>query len=397
MQSRLHTIATQLASDLTGSRYQHGQVTERLSVNRYFDGEWLSNEKHTLFRSLPLAIAHSSEVTEPGTVVKHEAPGSSLLLVRDGSGTLTGFFNVCSHRGMRLVDEDRCRKSTLSCPFHGWTYGLDGCLRHVPRAEAFDDVNLNAMGLVRFPVAEAGGIVWGIADSKASIDMDASLGDLVEDLEHLEIPRSLVYRRSQSIHACNWKFIIEAFLESYHFKVLHRDTIYPFHLDSTAAFEERGAHVRIATARRPLTEVQQVPTSAPELRQLCTYVHLFFPNTILIHHPDYTSMLTVYPEAVDRSRWIHTMLIPVSKSTPDWKPHWEKTWNLIETAVFQREDLRAAEGMHAGLSDGSKDTVTFGKLEYQLATFHRNIERHLEADAVSALPSRTRLRTEGRR
>lgn len=218
--------------------------------------------------------------------------------------------------------------------------------------------------------------MFGLAQPGAAMDLDAWLGGLDGELEFLGTADSVIYRRLDVVRQCNWKLVIEAFLEAYHIRVLHRDTIYPFFLDSAAASEQVGLHLRSVAARRRLLE-DGAPAQAWDLRERCTFTHFLFPNTVLIFHPDYTSLISLYPLAPDRTRWVHTMLVPAARNTPDWAPHWEKSFNLIEQGVFQKEDLYAAEGVQAGFASGANAQLTFGRLEYLLGHFHRTIDAEL--------------------
>jgi phenylpropionate dioxygenase-like ring-hydroxylating dioxygenase large terminal subunit len=372
----LQALAQRLADDALAGRTQLGE-TATVPVSRYLSAEWLAREVEHLFRAQPLVLAHASEVREPGTVLRHDALGVPLLLVRDRDGALHGVINVCRHRGMRLVEEPRCTRSTLVCPYHGWTYALDGALRHIPHAEYFEGMDVAGLRLARFPVAERGGLVWGVARAGAMFDADAWAGDVAADLDFFGVPQAAVYRRTDVVRQCNWKLVIEAFLEAYHIRVLHRNTIYPFFVDACAVSESIGAHLRSAAARRRIGQAHTLPPERWDLRELCTFTHFVFPNTVLIFHPDYTSLISLYPVAPDRTRWVHTMLVPAERHTPDWAPHWEKTFELIEQGVFQAEDLYAAEGMQAGFASGANEVVHFGKLEFLLGRFHRQIDAAL--------------------
>jgi phenylpropionate dioxygenase-like ring-hydroxylating dioxygenase large terminal subunit len=309
--------------------------------------------------------------------VRFDATGKPLLIVRDTDGGLHGLLNTCRHRGMRLVEDRACARRTLVCPYHGWTYALDGRLRHVPMAETFPGLDREALELVRFPVAEHGGFVWGNPRPGARLDVNAWLGVIADDLHWLGIPDAVLFRRIETERACNWKLVIEAFLESYHIRVLHRDSIYPFFEDAQAVSDDVGPHIRSVVARRRITEGTVWSEDPREVRDRVTYSYFMFPNTVLIFHPDYASAISLYPLAPGRTRWVHAMLVPANKAGEDWTPHWEKTLALMEGRVFQREDLYAAEGIQEGLTSGANPFVRFGTLEFQLASFHRSIEARL--------------------
>lgn len=368
----LQALAEKLAADVAAQRCQTGEPGSA-PVERYLSTDWLAREREKLFLSKPLILAHASELP-PGGVLRHDALGLPLLLTRDAAGKVHGFLNVCRHRGMRLVDEAACARKTLVCPYHGWTYELDGKLRHIPHPEFFPQ---GGAGLTEIPVAERAGLVWGIARPGASLDLDAWLGPLPEELDFF-LKGSAVFRRVEVTRACNWKLIIEAFLEAYHIRVLHRDTIYPFFLDSAAASEQVGMHIRSAAARRAIAEAANIPKAQWNLRELCTFTYFLFPNTVFIFHPDYNSLITLYPQAPDRVRWVHHMLVPQAE-LESGRAHWDKSFDLIENGVFQSEDLYAAEGIQAGLASGANARLNFGRLEFHLGNLHHAIERELGA------------------
>ena len=123
------------------------------------------------------------------------------------------------------------------------------------------------------------------------------------------------------------------------------------------------------------------------MRGLCELVtpsQVIFPNTITIFHPDYLSLITLYPVAAGRLRWTHRMLIPADRSTPDWAPPWEKTFRLIEEGVFQKEDIACAIGIQQGLASGANAHLVAGRAEQglRLQRFHADVARHLGRSPV---------------
>lgn len=390
----LQALAEKLAGDVAAQCYQIGEPATA-PVERYLSADWLARERGRLFLSKPLVLAHASELPAPGAVLRHDALGLPLLLTRDAQGRAHGFLNVCRHRGMRLVEEGSCSRKTLVCPYHGWTYELDGCLRHIPHPEFFPNLVPSPSGqgervrvrgpegdagttrLVSIPVEQRAGLIWGIAQPGAKLNLDEYLGPLPEELEFFGLNGAAVFRRTDVVRRCNWKLIIEAFLEAYHIRVLHRDTIYRFFLDSAAASEHVGPHIRSVAARRAISEAANIPRAQWNLRELCTFTYFLFPNTVFIFHPDYSSLITLYPLAPDSVRWVHRMLVPKAELEPR-REHWEKSFELIENGVFQGEDLFASEGIQAGMASGANTHLNFGRLEFLLGHLHRTIQRELE-------------------
>src|SRR4051794_29646545 len=169
-------------------RPQWGDRETRIPVERYVSEPVWRKEIDALFRPLPLVAAHSSELA-PGQVLAHDGYGVPILLARDSQGTVRAFLNVCRHRGMRLVEPAQAsgQRTSVVCPYHGWTYGLDGRLRHMLHAEAFDACPAGMRDLAQLPCVEAHGLIWVVPGGHGEIDVDEFLAGLGTELPFYEI------------------------------------------------------------------------------------------------------------------------------------------------------------------------------------------------------------------
>ena len=355
----------------------------RIPVGDYVSDAIRDAEVERLFRPLPLIAGHASELA-PGQVLAHDDYGIPLLLARDADGRFRAFLNVCRHRGMRLVAATGCAETRASvvCPYHGWAYRLDGALRHRLHAEAFDACDAAETSLVGLPAAERHGLLWVLPTPGATLDVAAWLAGLDGELPFFGVDTLIHFRTIRAEYPANWKLIVDAFLEAYHIRVLHKDTIYPFFADGLTAGDRFGPHIQSLVGRRAAQAWAEQPDAIaphdlPGLCELVTPSHVIFPNTITIFHPDYLSLVTLYPVAAGRLRWTHRMLVPVDRSTPDWAPHWEKTFRLIEEGVFQKEDIACAVGIQQGFASGANTHLVAGRAEQGLAWFHAEIARAL--------------------
>jgi phenylpropionate dioxygenase-like ring-hydroxylating dioxygenase large terminal subunit len=364
-----------------------------IRVENYTSESILDAEVARMFRPLPLIAGHGSELAA-GQVLAHDDYGVPLLLTRDADGRFRAFLNVCRHRGMRLVAATGKAepRASVVCPYHGWTYKLDGALRHRLHAEAFDDCSAADTNLVALPCEERHGLLWVVPTPESTIDVAAWLDGLDAELPFFGIEKLRHFRTIRAEYPANWKLIVDAFLEAYHIRVLHKETIYPFFADGLTAGDRFGPHIQSLVARRASQEWAQgesgaTPQDMAGLCELVTPSQVIFPNTITIFHPDYLSLITLYPVAAGTLRWTHRMLIPAERTTPDWTPHWEKTFRLIEEGVFQKEDIACAIGIQQGFASGANAHLTAGRAEQGLAWFHADIARAL-APAPSARLSR---------
>jgi phenylpropionate dioxygenase-like ring-hydroxylating dioxygenase large terminal subunit len=191
------------------------------------------------------------------------------------------------------------------------------------------------------------------------------------------LPEMTVFRKVDRVYAANWKLTVDAFLEGYHIRVLHRDTIYPFFADAYTVNLHAGPHQESLVVRRAAFEAFAPPRDRYDLCQLATPTQLLFPNTFLIWHPDYVSLIGMFSPAVDQVRWVHTMLIPPERSGADWTAHWEKTFRLIEQTVFQQEDIAVAVATQRGFASAANRALHLGRLEHGVLRFHRGIDEAL--------------------
>jgi phenylpropionate dioxygenase-like ring-hydroxylating dioxygenase large terminal subunit len=355
-----------------------GDEAAALATHRYADAAHWHSEQAALFGQWPIVAAHSSELPV-GSALPFDALGVPLLLTRAADGRARAFLNACRHRGMALLSAGAepasakpCR--SLVCPYHAWTYELDGRLRHRLHAEAFDGIDPGTLNLVELPCDEAAGLVLVQRTPGPAFSAVDFLQGLAAHLDWLELPRMRVFRKVDHVYPANWKLTVDAFLEGYHIRVLHRDTIYPFFADAYTVNQHAGPHQDSLVARRAAFESFTPPGDRSALCKLATPTQLLFPNTFLIWHPDYVSLVGMFSPSVGEVRWVHTMLIPPERSGEDWTPHWEKTFALIEQTVFQQEDVATAIAIQRGVSTGASAAFQLGRLEHEVLRFHRNVD-----------------------
>ena len=377
---RDHPALVDLARRLR-ARMESGPATEPTSsVGEIDASEYLSDERHVaeierVFRRLPQIVAVTGELAAPGACLVREVGGVSILVMRGADGVVRGFRNACRHRATALVDAP-CTLKAIVCPYHGWTYDTTGALIHVPHPDAFDARCRERTGLIEIPLAIRHGLVFA---ALAPFDPGDFLGPIDGELAALGIDRWHVYRHVTREVAGNWKLIIDAFLDAYHLRQLHRTTIYPFFADAWAEMESAGPHIRAVVARRGLAEADEAALAGAELRSLVTPSYFVFPAANFILHPDYLSILTCQPLAASRTRFQHWMLIPVPPDSEAAEAHWAKSFELIDSGVFAREDLRIVEAMQRGLVSSGDRTVLFGRHEHASLWFHHQVSELLPA------------------
>ncbi|WP_165954321.1 aromatic ring-hydroxylating oxygenase subunit alpha [Seongchinamella unica] len=372
-------MVTHLAQRYAGNEQGPAACSERIPVNHYTDPKHFEREREKLFLQRPLLLAHETRIPDAGDAIVQDLLGLPVVTVRGADGNIQSFLNVCRHRGMRLVQgQGQVRLRSFVCPYHQWTYGLDGGLRNIPRAESFLDVDKATLGLVELPTAVRNGLIWIQLTPGASMDIDAHLAGLGDDLDYFKLGDFQYCQHSVREVAANWKLIQDAFLDGYHVTRLHRNTVGPFFPDALADSQFIGDHLRNAVARNEIAEAVGLPPGElGDLRPYATFSYTTFPNAVLVIQPDYTSIICLFPVAVDKTVFVHTMLVPHAPASDEERDHFRRSFELIDEGVFAAEDIFVAAGTQRGLDSGANDSLLFGGLEEAAIRFHQVIAREL--------------------
>lgn len=215
-----------------------------ISFERYTSPEFLKLEMERLWPRVWQWVCRLEHIPEPGDYVTYEIGNYSFLIVRGKDSKIRAFYNSCLHRGVQLRPSDSLgNASELRCPFHGWTYGLDGALLDVPCRWDFPHVKDKDFHLPEAQVAVWGGFVFINMDPKAK-SFEEYVGPTL--LEHFQGNRDLSNRCIQ-LHIqkellCNWKAANDAFLESYHVLGTHPQAL-PVTNDAACQYDVFGEHV----------------------------------------------------------------------------------------------------------------------------------------------------------
>jgi phenylpropionate dioxygenase-like ring-hydroxylating dioxygenase large terminal subunit len=346
-------------------------ATWREPVDHYRSEARLAAEL-ALLRRTPTPFCPSAALPEPGCFVARPAAGTPILAVRGSDGRVRAFRNACRHRGAELADGSGCRKAFV-CRYHGWTYALDGRLRHVPHEHGFPGLEKGERGLVPVEAAELQGLVFVTQERPAVAEARA------DELPLLVPPGLRLVDASEQEVPANWKIVVEGFLEGYHIRSTHPATFYPLQFDNLNVIERFGRNTRIAFPYRAIHKLREVPPAERSADGKLTYVYHLFPNVMLATFPAYVFMIALEPLAVDRTRFAVYRMTSRAEGDPEARAALERGADLI--GAGSAEDAAMACAVQRGLASGANEFFEFGRFEGAIGHFHRTLHALLDGAA----------------
>jgi Rieske 2Fe-2S family protein len=326
-------------------------IGETLPGRYYTDPAVFADELERFFCQSWIGAGRADQIPSPGDFFLREVAGESIIINRDQSGAVRGFYNVCRHRGTRICTQAEGKFcGRIQCPYHGWTYGLDGKLIGAPHMENLprEDYPLNPVHCD----------LW---DGHIFITLNLQPSPLVVQLE--DLPQKFTSWRMQELRfherrsyevKANWKLIVQNYNECLHCPVLHpmlnQMTDY---LSGTNCAPHRGyiggsmgfkPGVQTMSRDGKLRRDYLPGLTGPQREEVLYYA--VFPNLFLSLHPDYMMTHTLWPRAVDCTEIIcEWHFHPVEMAKPDFEADDAvEFWDLTN-----KEDWRISELSQAGI------------------------------------------------
>jgi Rieske 2Fe-2S family protein len=352
-------------------------------------------EQTALFASHWLCIGREEDLPEPGSFLTREIGRERILIVRDRDGALRAFFNVCRHRGSRLVDAD-CGTGLrrITCPYHAWTYELDGRFFSAPWLD--EDFDKPAYSLRAVPLGSFGGFLFVNLDVRAA-PLERWLADLPDLSRFLLAALGRGHRETYDLEA-NWKLVCENFSECYHCALAHpqlnrlSDSRSGGQLLSGRCFN--GGPMSLNEGIESLTmsgrsRNRPIPGLGAEDHRTVHYF-VVYPNLLLSLHADYVLVHTVWPRGAERSQvvceWLFTAeaLAAADFDPGDAVAFWDLT---------NRQDWQLCERVQRGVRSAGYVPGPYHSSEHCVHAFDQwyagVIAPHLPVQARSAPPRAT--------
>lgn len=292
----------------------------------YWDEDVFAAEQKRIFSRMWLCVGRCEDIEDPGSYFTWNNQNERILVVRGKDNKIRAFFNVCRHRGARLVDEDSgCGLGRITCPYHAWTYANDGRLVSAPAmGENFDK---NDFPLVEAPCDTYGGFIF------INLDKDAeSLGSYLADLPDLARYQLAQLRRGARVEYqvdANWKLVCENYNECYHCALVHPQLHRISDANSGGGLQRgrcfSGGSMLLNEGFSTMTmsghsDHPPIPGLSEDDHRTVQY-YTIYPNLLFSPHPDYLLTHTIWPISPGKTRivceWFFTQ---EAVSKPDFDP-----------------------------------------------------------------------------
>jgi Rieske 2Fe-2S family protein len=354
-----------------------GAPGRMLPAEAYTDPDVLTWEREHLFAQTWVCAGRSADLADAGDRRALRVGDDSVVLVRGDDGALRGFYNVCRHRGHQLQPEGTVvRRNAIHCPYHAWTYALDGTLRFTPRYDGPEGFDPAEHPLVPVRTEEWGGWVFVNASGDARPLAD-HLGDLTEEMVRWDPERLVVAASHTYVLAANWKLPLENYHECFHCPAIHPQFCVvspPNSGDNSLGHDGMwiGGWMVLADGAETMSldgrsEGVFLPGVDETWRRRVHYIGLL-PNLLISPHPDYVMTHRFEPLGPDRTliecQWLFD---PAAVAQPGFDPAYAvDLWDLTN-----RQDWEACEGVQRGVGSRGYRPGPFAEDEDAVTQFVR--------------------------
>lgn len=335
----------------------------------YTSDSFLDTELETIFRKTWQYFCSTQELAKSGDYVAREIAGVPIVVVRDDEA-IRAFVNVCAHRRHEVVFG--CgNRSTLQCPYHAWTYGLDGKLRAAPRSDHEQSFNKEDFGLKPVRVDTWGPVVFVNLDSEGDQSLSEWMGRVPQRVSELgcDVDR-LVFEKSLPFELkANWKIVAENYLECYHCAAAHRSLsgVFDTSPDAYTFQTSDGAFCANMVPRKKINEAVAGEYNARVGAEFASIDYLF-PNFAPMLWPGPGSPVVIYEfSPVDPETTIGTIHHLFDKDASEA----DKTAFIDYTAHTWDEDVDLVESVQRGMASSMAPAGRLLTSEDQLANLHQ--------------------------
>ncbi len=314
-----------------------------LLAEAYTGTHWYHVDRAAIIARTWQWVCHGEKLREHRSWLTTEIAGHPILVLRDGQGTLRAFYNVCQHRAMQLL-EGEGNTSLITCPYHGWSYDLTGCLVRAPATEHLSRFDPATVRLGSVSVEEFCGFVFVNLDPNAA-PLGPQSGNLADEIRRFapDLDQLTFAHRLHYDIRSNWKNVVDNFLECYHCPIAHKDFCTLVDMDTYRVTTHGMYSSHMAEAGKSANNAY--PVSNATVREHAVW--WLWPNTCLMRYPGRGNMIVmqIIPAGPDRTLETYDFFLETAVPNPE-----EKAAITYLDTVLQAEDIWLVENVQKGMS-----------------------------------------------
>jgi phenylpropionate dioxygenase-like ring-hydroxylating dioxygenase large terminal subunit len=354
-------------------------------AGRYIDPDFLRLEREHLWRKSWLYACHIDELPEAGSYLLWKKTGAPILIVRDKDDTIRAFYNTCRHRGAPLVKDKAGKADGFVCGYHGWTYSLDGRLVNLRDKRDFVGLDTSCRSLIAVRAERFFNWVFINEDANAQ-PLTTHFAPFTEHFKQFQPETFRLVAQEAFDVKCNVKVLMDAFLEVYHLKSIHQNTVDRFldHRGTTIALYRNGHSLMVTPNRRPdwtdpgTRGMRRIET-ATEVSAKNNPSFNFFPNLVTPVDPTGCPFLLFWPTSNTTMRIECVWFAPGEKGEP-----MHELWPT-RIANFDRildEDLQFAEQIQESVMSPGFKGIPLNYQERRIYHWHEELDRRIGRERV---------------
>jgi Rieske 2Fe-2S family protein len=348
-------------------------------AQRYFvSPEVFAQEQDRIFSKQWVLVGHQNQIAEPGDYFVTEVASESLIIVRDKGGEVHGFYNVCRHRGTRLREDRSGHLSAIQCPYHAWTYGLDGRLIGAPHMDQVPDFDKSDYSLHAVNLAFWEGLIFvNLADPPTPLeDWFAPLNG---KFSHWNLPKLRPAKRIEYDVKANWKLMFENYSECYHCPGVHPmlSKVSPYDSAENDLTEGPflGGFMKINKGAGLTMSGKACALPVGKIENLQeVFYYSVFPNMLLSLHPEYVMVHQLWPQSPERTLILCDWFFhPDAFNRSDFKPEDAiEFWDMTN-----KQDWHVCELSQQGIASRAYEPGPYSPRESIPAAWDREYLRHV--------------------
>lgn len=374
----------------TVESYHQGART--LPGRYYTSPDVFAEERERIFARHWICVGRDAALAAPGDYFLVEIAGESIIVLRDQASERRAYYNVCRHRGTRLCESPTGKLSeTIQCPYHAWTYALDGRLIGAPHMNEVEGFDKKSYPLHRVALAEWEGFLFVNLDP-AAVPAEQWFAPVKGRFAKYNLPAVRTVRRIEYDVRANWKLILQNYNECLHCPTIHPELVtkLPYTSGANDLIDGPflGGYMEIKAPNESATMTGRACAlplgTLPAEDQHRAFYYALFPTMMLSLHPDYAVFYTVWPVSATQSRvaceW---MVHPDAPAAPgyniqDAEEFWDRT---------NRQDWHICERSQLGVSSRVYQPGPYSPRESIPAAWDRQYLHAIEKDPLT--PART--------